>query len=563
MVSDDASDDLTSFKLLRLRLLRPPPTFIDIGDTTRRPATVDLELALGLQDDYGVAVESFDTLDLNMNLVDAATNKLLPGVSVTVNSETQSSRFAIHTSRGPFYQLKLKMAFPRSSKVYADPVRFVVSVRPSAGDLEDYSEASRRMLTLAGESEQRPTMSWDDERSFNFLGQSLVSATLLEKIAGEEKLDFEVVASDVEATVETTLKENLDLNQSSTSRGHSSAQVRKAVLEWGPTGSTTLSNIFKTIDNTSLTLIGTDILYNPESHRLLLDTLLAFLRPADTETAAQALIAYKPRTDGDGDFFGLAERAGLEVVRVWKWADVHFYPWEEFVLPRLNAAWLPLVHDDAILREHKSLQLQIKEQILHAFFRMKEEDEIGALAALQDRSPEEDWAIKELRQAFTIWPSPPEDSMILQCLGNSTQSSDSTVPPSGVGLSGPPANPTGRLNPIATQCPAYSVVHYLPWKFLDHYLHKAEHNTPELTPGLAITAKQINWQAHTNVVNVFMSMCKRDPTEAGVIRDLEPASNAAYDQLSKSAAAEGIPETNINMVDWILQMLANDTLIGA
>ena len=72
------------------------------------------------------------------------------------------------------------------------------------------------------------------------------------------------------------------------------------------------------------TLLGSDILYNPESHAVLLQTLLSFLRPPGQigSIRSKCLIAYKARTDGDDAFFGLAREKGLEVREVWRWGQV-------------------------------------------------------------------------------------------------------------------------------------------------------------------------------------------------------------------------------------------------
>ncbi|GAA6005338.1 hypothetical protein JCM10207_002943 [Rhodosporidiobolus poonsookiae] len=137
--------------------------------------------------------------------------------------------------------------------------------------------------------------------------------------------DLEVLATDVEATVDTTLRENLEFN--SLADG-----VRAEVLDWGDVAPDQLAELTgKPGALSSLVLIGSDILYNPSSHALLLSTLLSFLRPpSPTPTAldglpVRAIIAYKHRTEGDDGFFPLAEGAGLRVERVWSWGEVGVY----------------------------------------------------------------------------------------------------------------------------------------------------------------------------------------------------------------------------------------------
>ena len=148
---------------------------------------------------------------------------------------------------------------------------------------------------------------------------SLVAATLLPPSSASST----IIPSDVEVTFSTTLKENLDANPSHR------ALIHPAVLSWGPLPPAEVLDILS-VDGLSrdadraLTILGSDILYNPESHRVLLDTLLAFMRHPRIRTA-QALIAYKPRTEGDGEFFPLAEKESFEVEKVWEWGELGVY----------------------------------------------------------------------------------------------------------------------------------------------------------------------------------------------------------------------------------------------
>lgn len=125
-----------------------------------------------------------------------------------------------------------------------------------------------------------------------------------------------LIATDVEVTVSTTLTENLDANPSSR------LTIDKQVLDWGPISASRLKELRGT-DHTAVTVLGADILYNPESHGVLLESLLALLRPMKgAEGGDIAYIAYKARTEGDDGFFELARGAGLEVEKVWEWGDV-------------------------------------------------------------------------------------------------------------------------------------------------------------------------------------------------------------------------------------------------
>lgn len=57
MASELAETESDAFRILRIRLLRPPPTWFELAKS------VKLELAVGIQDDYGVHVDTFDTLE--------------------------------------------------------------------------------------------------------------------------------------------------------------------------------------------------------------------------------------------------------------------------------------------------------------------------------------------------------------------------------------------------------------------------------------------------------------------------------------------------------------------
>jgi hypothetical protein len=136
-----------------------------------------------------------------------------------------------------------------------------------------------------------------------------------------------VVATDIEATVNTTLEENLNFNESY-------SKVDKGILDWGQLSEAQVKDLLDVpMSKTPTTpqdliLVATDVLYNPESHQLLLDTLLSFLRPSPdiapvlSNTTSRALIAYKRRTEGDDGFFELAKGAGLEMLKVWEWSEV-------------------------------------------------------------------------------------------------------------------------------------------------------------------------------------------------------------------------------------------------
>ncbi|SGY70168.1 BQ5605_C004g03113 [Microbotryum silenes-dioicae] len=151
---------------------------------------------------------------------------------------------------------------------------------------------------------------------------SLFAAVLLDKLKPNGSMTAaraRVVATDVKETVSTTLRENLDYN-------HLLKHIDAKVLRWGSLDTSSLDSfIGNDGEDTDLTLLGTDVLYNPESHQALLDTLTSFLnRPLSAGGGHQrAIIAYKARTEGDEHFFQLARDVpGLQVTLVWRWGDV-------------------------------------------------------------------------------------------------------------------------------------------------------------------------------------------------------------------------------------------------
>ena len=180
---------------------------------------------------------------------------------------------------------------------------------------------------------------------------SMVAAKLLSSpsACGAKQTAATMLATDVETTVESTLKENLRANGLLASSKIASSNatpppimIESAVLDWGRLSDEQLGVVLghprldgrsmsgdtDARDDPALTILATDVLYNPESHPLLLATLLSLLRPTRTESSLdnhsprRALVAYKRRTEGDDGFFPLAREAGLEVDKVWEWGEV-------------------------------------------------------------------------------------------------------------------------------------------------------------------------------------------------------------------------------------------------
>lgn len=138
----------------------------------------------------------------------------------------------------------------------------------------------------------------------------------------EDAFDLAIFSSDVEATVATTLRENLEVNAPPPPI-RTSLTIQPRVLSWGPLSNNQLRSFGTTAGEYSTTILGSDILYNPESHTLLLDTIVSLLNDASSDS--KALIAYKARTEGDDNFFQLARDVGLSSEIVWSWGDIAVY----------------------------------------------------------------------------------------------------------------------------------------------------------------------------------------------------------------------------------------------
>lgn len=195
---------------------------------------------------------------------------------------------------------------------------------------ESLDASSPLMLLDASNSERdshrtkrRRTITASSRNRIVELGAGCALASLAAGRLTQAQLEeVSVLATDIEATVETTLAENVAHN----SRRPSDTPIETVVLNWGKLSDDRVKEILDSSPNPNLTLIATDVLYDPDTHQLLLDTLLSFLRPSNEIApllgSTRALIAYKRRTDGDDGFFEMARKAGLEVGKVWEWSEV-------------------------------------------------------------------------------------------------------------------------------------------------------------------------------------------------------------------------------------------------
>ncbi|KAK4706092.1 hypothetical protein P7C70_g93, partial [Phenoliferia sp. Uapishka_3] len=424
-----------AFRLLRIRLLRPPPATIHLPS---RGGTFSLELAVGFTDDYGGHADTFSFVKLKLSIIDSKTSHGLANIKVAIDGHPDPSNILLTTDRGPFHQLKITITTMSQPQAYPKKIRFSLALAPPeerSDAVETLGKDSMRMLEVVGEPNQQPLEGWDERRyiflpvksgdvellasptpgmrkglqlpptdkvqtvlrsihlpdytdtpvSFTVVERpglnnstgsrlwdcavgistflslhpsalyppktqldmppnskrprlssstgvtclelgagcaltSLVAASLLQSTDPSST----IIASDIEATHSTTLKENLNANLVH------GRKVHPAVLQWGILTADDASDFLAAGDDLrktkkkSLTILGSDILYDPDTHQLLLDTLLSFFQLEEV-VDYQALIAYKPRTEGDQNFFPLAEKAGLVVEKVWAWGEMSVY----------------------------------------------------------------------------------------------------------------------------------------------------------------------------------------------------------------------------------------------
>lgn len=99
---------------------------------------------------------------VGLRIIDASTGSILQSASATVNSH--SGAFPVHTSTGPFHQLKVALTIAKEA--LPTSIRFELSVEPEAGDdgEAEISAVSQKMLDFVGEGAQTPVNSWDGHR---------------------------------------------------------------------------------------------------------------------------------------------------------------------------------------------------------------------------------------------------------------------------------------------------------------------------------------------------------------------------------------------------------------
>lgn len=159
----------------------------------------------------------------------------------------------------------------------------------------------------------RPFMLVSDGSGIIELGAGCGLASLV--AAATFPTSVTIIATDLAEVVNTTLRDNLLSNSDLGDR------ITATTLEWGDIDA---SNHLAAGDLISDCLIfAVDVLYNQDSHTLLLASLEGlFIRFG---AATQAYIGYKHRIAGDGDFFDMARQRHFRVAVVYRLADVEIW----------------------------------------------------------------------------------------------------------------------------------------------------------------------------------------------------------------------------------------------
>lgn len=164
----------------------------------------------------------------------------------------------------------------------------------------------------------------------------IIQSTIPAVSAISSKLKVDIIQTDIEATVNTTLAENLETNLPFSSRSNlDNFTIESKTLDWGILSDDMIKQFLgknkKEEDDQYLTILGSDILYDPDTHLALHQTINSLLGStggnviALAEVKRKALIAYKARTEGDDGFFELARQSGRQVEKVWEWGEIQVW----------------------------------------------------------------------------------------------------------------------------------------------------------------------------------------------------------------------------------------------
>ncbi|GAA5991520.1 hypothetical protein JCM10908_005741 [Rhodotorula pacifica] len=175
---------MDAFCIGRLRFIRLPPSWISLQRTSsNKPQTVNIELAIGATDDYGTDLQ-FDSVDLSLELLDAATHTPVRGVKVRLEGASNSRShaaadpgavvFTFSPAQGSIHKLKLSLSFlPAFFTAKPAPTSLVFSLSvalpahstfSSAASGPDASASTQILRRTIGEIEQSVIETWDDRR---------------------------------------------------------------------------------------------------------------------------------------------------------------------------------------------------------------------------------------------------------------------------------------------------------------------------------------------------------------------------------------------------------------
>ncbi|KAG0141919.1 hypothetical protein CROQUDRAFT_663177 [Cronartium quercuum f. sp. fusiforme G11] len=144
---------------------------------------------------------------------------------------------------------------------------------------------------------------------------ALTAARLLD----HHRLRARIILTDLEEVISTSLAPNVTQTKVRLTK-ETLVEILTECCIWGSP-----SSLPPVKTNRSL-ILANDVLYNPENQAAFLHTVLQLF---DTRVrlgqSVSALLGYRPRTEGDHEFFQTAKQAGLVVERIARIGTVHIF----------------------------------------------------------------------------------------------------------------------------------------------------------------------------------------------------------------------------------------------
>lgn len=146
-------------------------------------------------------------------------------------------------------------------------------------------------------------------------GLGTVSLATALVLRGRGKGDSKIIATDLPEIVKTTLSSNI--------RRHPALakQIHVMNFTWGEPLPPLITSAIEAAD--SLTVLACDVLYNRDSHPLLVDALIRLHKASNGSVIVY--IAYKHRISGDGDFFSGPILETFVVDKIYTLAGIEVY----------------------------------------------------------------------------------------------------------------------------------------------------------------------------------------------------------------------------------------------